>query len=268
VTLARALLRTNGLPGLSSGLALARGLAERHWEGVHPRLDPDDDNDPTLRMNTLAGLADRDRTIVPLRMLPLADSRRMGRYGLRDVEIANGTLPRPENAEVPDLATIEAAFLDMDAAALEAGTVAAREALEHLAGLDSALTHAVGAGSTPDLTPLKSTLKSIHLLLQQQLGRRGLGAGEGLAAASGEPGAAVSEARPAMSGPIQSREDVIRMLDQVSDWYARYEPSSPVPLLLQRAKRLVNKSFVEAVRDLSPSGMTEVQTIAGVDLTS
>jgi type VI secretion system protein ImpA len=71
-----------------------------------------------------------------------------------------------------------------------------------------------------------------------------------------------------MSGPIQSREDVIRSLDQVCDWYARNEPSSPVPLLLRRAKRLVNKSFLEAVQDLSPSGVTEVQTIAGAETSS
>lgn len=68
-----------------------------------------------------------------------------------------------------------------------------------------------------------------------------------------------------MSGPIQSREDVIRVLDQVSDWYARHEPSSPVPLLLQRAKRLVNMSFMEAVKDLSPGGLNEIQTIAGIE---
>ena len=68
-----------------------------------------------------------------------------------------------------------------------------------------------------------------------------------------------------MSGSIQSREDVIRVLDQVSDWYAKYEPSSPVPLLLRRAKRLVNKSFIEAVQDLGPSGLTEIQGIAGVE---
>ena len=67
-----------------------------------------------------------------------------------------------------------------------------------------------------------------------------------------------------MSGPLQSREDVIRVLDQVCDWYSKFEPSSPVPLLLQRAKRLVNKNFVEAIQDLTPSGVTEIQNIAGL----
>ena len=68
-----------------------------------------------------------------------------------------------------------------------------------------------------------------------------------------------------MTGTIQTREDVIRVLDQCCDWYARHEPGSPVPLLLQRAKRLVSKSFIELVQDLSPSGLTEVQTIVGLD---
>jgi type VI secretion system protein ImpA len=265
VTLAQAVLRTDGLAGLASGLALARGLVERYWEGVHPRLDPDD-QDPVFRMNTLAGLAAREGTVAALRLLPLASSRRLGRYGLRDFEIANGTLPKPEGAEsVPDLTTIEAAFLDMDAAELEAGAAAAQEALGQLAGLDQAITNAVGAASGADLSLLQSTLRSINGLLQVQRGRRGLG-GDAAAAAAADAGTTTQpEGRPAMSGPIQSREDVIRSLDQVCDWYAKYEPSSPVPLLLRRAKRLVNKSFLEAVQDLTPGGLGEIQTIAGVE---
>jgi type VI secretion system protein ImpA len=267
--LTRALVGTSGLAGLADGLALTRGLVEHHWADVHPRLDPDDDNDPTIRVNTLAGLADRDQVVNAVRLLPLANSRRVGRYGLRDVEIANGTLPRPEGAEsVADTASIEAAFLDMDVAELEANAGAVKEAIEHVRGLDDALSNAVGAGLSADFSPLTGTLRSMNQLLQQQLGRRGLASGADATADSESGGNAVTGGAPAMSGPIQSREDVIRLLDQVSDWYSKYEPSSPVPLLLQRAKRLVNKNFLEAVQDLSPSGVTEVQTIAGVDAAS
>lgn len=264
VLLARALLRTDGLGGLSGGLALLHGLVERHWEGVHPRLDPDDDNDPTFRVNSLAGLADRDQTLLALRAIPLASSRRLGRFGLRDVEIASGALPRPEGVESPDTATIDAAFLDMDAGELQASAQAAASAIERLGALESTLSGHVGASASADFAPLRATLRSIHHLLSQQQARRGLGsaetpAGEGLSAPSAAGGAAV------MSGPIQNREDIIRVLDQCCDWYARNEPSSPVPLLLQRAKRLVSKNFLELVQDLSPSGVTEVTTIAGLD---
>ena len=263
--LTRALLHTSGIAGFADGLALTRGLVERHWADVHPRLDPEDDNDPTIRVNTLGSLADREQTVNAVRLLPLANSRRVGRYGLRDHEIAIGTLPKPESAEsVADKTTIDAAFLDMDVDELEGNANAVKEAIDHITGLDNALSEAVGAGSSADFSPLISTLKSMNQLLQQQLGRRGL-ASSADAGVDSEGGGAATGGMPAMSGPIQTREDVIRLLDQVNDWYSKYEPSSPVPILLNRAKRLVNKNFLEAVQDLSPSGVTELQTIAGVD---
>ena len=264
VFLARALARTDGLAGFAAGLGLLRGLVERYWDGVHPRLDPDD-HDPVFRMNTIAGLADRDQVVTALRTLPLANSRRVGRFGLRDIEIANGTLPRPEGADhIADLATVDAAFLDMEGAELESTAQAAQAALEQATALDASLGSAVGSGSSADLALLLGTLRSIQHVIQQQRTRRGLGSdatGEttSTAVAGGTPGGSSS-----MSGPLQSREDVIRVLDQVCDWYSKFEPSSPVPLLLQRAKRLVNKNFVEAIQDLTPSGVTEIQNIAGL----
>lgn len=266
--LTRALLQTEGLQGFADGLGVTRGLVDRFWGDVHPRLDPDDDNDPTFRVNTLAGLADRDQMVAALRAVPLASSRRLGSYGLRDVEIANGTLAKPAGDEtVADMATIEAAFLDMDGAELEASSRAAAAALETLDALDQALSNAVGAASSTDFSSLKATLKSMDTLLRQQLARRGLAGGEAPAAQpeAGEGPVLSTGGVPAMGGPIQTREDVIRVLDQISDWYAKHEPASPVPLLLQRAKRLVNKNFLEAVQDLTPSGVTEIQTIAGTE---
>jgi type VI secretion system protein ImpA len=78
----------------------------------------------------------------------------------------------------------------------------------------------------------------------------------------GAPRAAGGAAR--QSGEIESREDVIRVLDKCCDYYKRYEPSSPIPLLLQRAKRLVSKDFLELVQDLAPGGVSEVKSIGGL----
>src|SRR5215470_140840 len=38
VHLTRALARTQGVPGLASGLALIHGLLDRYWDGVYPLL--------------------------------------------------------------------------------------------------------------------------------------------------------------------------------------------------------------------------------------
>src|SRR5947209_1072212 len=51
VHLAKALLHTDGLKGFAAGLTVIDKIIQSYWDGVHPRLDPDDDNDPTMRLN-------------------------------------------------------------------------------------------------------------------------------------------------------------------------------------------------------------------------
>jgi type VI secretion system protein ImpA len=47
-------------------------------------------------------------------------------------------------------------------------------------------------------------------------------------------------------------------------FFRKNEPSSPVPLLLDRAKRLVSKSFLEVLEDIAPDTLTEVKKIGGI----
>ena len=78
------------------------------------------------------------------------------------------------------------------------------------------------------------------------------------AAAGGAPQAMV------MTGEITSREDAVKMLEKVVQYFNKYEPSSPIPLLLLRAKRLVSKSFMEIMQDLAPDGLAQAQLMGGV----
>ena len=52
-----AALQMNGLPALREGLLLLKGLLEKYWEPVHPRLDPEDNNGPTIRVNIITALS-------------------------------------------------------------------------------------------------------------------------------------------------------------------------------------------------------------------
>ena len=65
------------------------------------------------------------------------------------------------------------------------------------------------------------------------------------------------------SGEIRTREDVLAALDRILKYYNRYEPSSPLPLLLRRAKRLATKSFMEIMKDLTPDSIPQLQQLAG-----
>ena len=270
VYLARALLQSDGFPGFAEGLALVEGLIERYWDGVYPLLDPDDDNDPTLRINTIVALCDSETTLRDLRETPLVSSRAIGRFSLRDVQVATGVLTPvvDDDEELPTQSRLDAAFQDADLEVLQATTEAAADARDRVERIEAALTDLVGVTQAPDMSDLTGVLKEIRQVLTEQLQRRGVSsAGETEGQGESEDGAASGAAtmgQRLVVGDIASREDVIRMLDKICDYLSRYEPSSPVPFLLKRAKNLVTKDFMEIMLDLAPGGTEQANLIFGL----
>ena len=260
----RALLNIEGLPGLSCGLELVRGLLERHWEQLHPKLDSEDGGDPTMRMNVVASLCDRDTFLAGVRKAPLVTSKVLGSYGLRDLQIAEQPFVPSEGLETPPIeaATIEGAFLDGDVEDLRSVCSAVESCLERIGGIESLLMERVGPAHAPDLQPLSGLCKEIHRVLLAKLALRGEGTSTSTAEAEGT--GAGPEQADRVSGQIRGREDVIRVLEALCEYYARHEPSSPVPLLLQRAKRIVPKDFLGIMRDMAPDGLAQVEAIAGL----
>lgn len=66
---------------------------------------------------------------------------------------------------------------------------------------------------------------------------------------------------------IRDRHEVEIALERLCDFFVRNEPSSPIPLLLRRAKRLVPMNFLEILSDLAPEGLSQAQLLQG-DTTS
>lgn len=58
--------------------------------------------------------------------------------------------------------------------------------------------------------------------------------------------------------PIQSRNDVVKYLDLTATWYSKFEPSSPVPLFIHRAKQLVGKNFEEIINEIANQAQGQV----------
>lgn len=265
--LARAQLHTHGVEGFSATLGLLRGLLERYWDTIYPQLDAEDDNDPTVRVNSIMSFCDPAGVIRTLRVIPLVRSRGFGPVSYRDIAIASGELS-PGNGAGEDAlnpAAIEGAFAECDLDALRGTQEAVRAALDHSAAIEQLVTEKIGVGGAPSLDDLTQVLKSMDRALTEKVSAR-TGDAEsvdesGEAALSGEGGGAAESA--GRSGPIRSREDVVRAIDRICEYYQRNEPSSPVPLLLRRARRLVAKEFMEILRDMVPDGVTQAETIAG-----
>jgi type VI secretion system protein ImpA len=265
--LVRGLLATKGFLGFHDGLGVLRGLVERHWADVYPRLDPDDDNDPTFRVNILMGLCDPAAVLDRVRNLPLVSARSFGRFSLRDLAIVSGEMSAPEGTEAPKATSIDGAFAECDLAQLQATADAVKGGLEHLTTLESVIGDQVGAGRAASFSKLADLLRQANKVLVARLEARGVGGGATAdGAAADATGAVTGDGRPSgkpISGEISSREDVVRMLDKICAYYQRCEPSSPIPIFLERCKRLVTANFLDIIRDLAPDGLGQVELLRG-----
>jgi type VI secretion system protein ImpA len=260
----RALLNTEGLPGLAEGLAVMQAVVEKFWDGFYPKLDPEDNNDPTFRVNILMGLCDGETFIDRIRVIPLVATRSFGRFSLRDIAIASGELPPVPGVEPPKSAAIDGAFTECPIPELQATADALRGSLASLAAIEAFVGDKVGAANGPNFAKLVEVLRAAEKILAGQLARRGV-ATEGGGDVDGSGGDGSGGA--SISGEIKSRDDVVRVLDKICLYYERCEPSSPIPLLLQRSKRLVSANFMDIVRDIAPDGLTQVETLRGKDET-
>lgn len=271
VHLLRALVHLRGLAGLAQGLAFLRALLEGYWDSLHPQLDPDDHLDPTTRVNIIAAVASPDLVMSAVRPAPIFTSRLVGPISLREIQIAKGHAPPPPDTDDQPvgLDVIQAAAVDLPDDEFDAIVRRISQATVDLRAIESFVTDRVGAASAVSLDMLAHALGEIGSLLKETGIIREGGSGARSGADSDIDDAASTETdlrnntASARRGEIKTRDDVIRAIDRIIDYYTLHEPGSPVPLLLQRARRLVNLGFMEVLADLVPDAVAQASQMTG-----
>jgi type VI secretion system protein ImpA len=258
--LTRALTRLYNIEGAATGLSVVTEMLSRYWDTLHPELDHEDNDDPTMRLNALAPLADSETFLRELRSAVVAASPQHGRVSVRDVLVAGGKIAAASGDTLgrPEVEGIMRAVAAENTAPLEAGvrSMEAVRALEALLDAKGVLTQA------PELGPLKGSLYTLSQFCKEALEGSGEAADAVADAEHGVP-AQASYARANVPGQIATRDDAIRALDSVCRYIEQAEPSNPAPLLIRRAQRLMSKSFVEIIEDLAPESLAQIQSLAG-----
>ena len=237
--LAVARLHLAGLPGYAEVLTLIRQLLEARWDELHPQLDPEDDNDPTLRATSLLRVADPALVLRHIRDLPLARSPRLGRFSWRDISVAIGAIQDDQRTEKPTEAQVRSAFQDSDPAFPAATRAAAVVAAEAVAAIPAAFDAKAGVGTGPNFTDLSKLLGEVIRFIDRYgvlpaaaeaaAPPEAVDAGAGPAAAM--PGAQAPRSATAVTASalteVTTRADALRLLELACHYYRRYEPSSP-----------------------------------------
>ena len=273
VMLAIAQLNLHDLPAFAAALSTVRQHIETMWDHVHPQLDPEDDNDPLLRSNALLLLAHPGRVLRPLRDVPLAAPPRARPVTWRDIAILNGAIEAEPGREKLSEAAIRGAFAATPPAQLAALRAAVESARDDLAAIPPAFEVHSGPGHAPDFKELPRLVRDIHKEVERYaaLATAGLepeeDVGAALNAATPDPDRPASAGRSVMSVQsivaINNRDDALHALELASSYFRNHEPSSPLPLLIDRARRLAPMPFLDIVRDLAPDGLMQALNIAG-----
>ncbi len=253
---AAAALRLDGWPGFLGSVHVAAGWIKTYWTDVYPHVD----EDGILRKNALNSLSDRMSVLDGVRRLPIVENRQLGKISLRDVDLSTGQLAPTETDTSPaSEAQVAAVFAATNIEELQVLKTRTETGIADLTAIDTAMRDFGGAEASPDFDPLLKMLVRIDGLLGEQLAAKG--ASQPGASAEGGAG---GTGQTMSVGVVKSRQDALRALDAIALFFRQTEPSSPIPMFLERAKRLIGKDFLEILADVAPDGVGTARSAGGL----
>jgi type VI secretion system protein ImpA len=264
--LAASVTRLESLESLVVTLEVAAGWLETFWETVYPRIS----EDSAQRCNALADFADRMAIVDAVRRLPMVTHKQLGSCSYRDLEIATagGRAAAEGSGEALDAGAISALIQAVplqELQALDAVLVRGRAALR---SIETRMLEGTPEKTLPDVAPLADLLEKMRHALQKELAPRVAAeantANAGVENSPAAPGQDNKGASIVSIGSISSRQDALRALDAVGEFFRRNEPSSPVPLFVERAKRLITMNFIQLLEDIVPEAVEHAKSAAGV----
>ena len=263
VLLTRASSQLDGLSGYVSGIKLLQIYCDRYWEEIFPRLDPDFDNDPVMRVNALSTLSSGDAGLRDLRLCVFLKGKVgqvTGRdffYGLGTIEAPAGTATKSE----AELSSLISAFHQEK----EGSANLIVEALESINVLQKIISDKAGSQNSVDFKPVTKLLAAPAKLVQRLTSPAGADEEPSEDGQPADPESGSNTAPAKISGAIRSREDALLALSRVCDYFDKHEPANPAPLFIRRAQKVMTMSFVDIVQELVPDSLSSLKNLAGLN---
>lgn len=265
VWVARALASQDGFAGLVAGLALLRRLLEDFWEGLYP-LDAESEPDTLdLRAAPLEALVVKDSGLLlpnllhELALVPSAGEQRMSlnfrkrgmRPQQRSGEDESAFLERVQQAE-EYAKEFAQAVSDAEPDVVAATYQDVKTALEEIDSLNRVMHERFGSRS-PGVSALRQALEEVEAALRgiaRDKGVLDVPAPEAETDGQADEQPAAAAARSGAAGPISSRDDAYRRLEEVARYLRMHDRHSPVPLLLQKILSWKDLPFDQLLREI------------------
>lgn len=223
-----------------------------HFDHVHPVID----EDAIARRNALNCFCDWVAIIDPLRRSSLLTHPQLGPLSLRDIDIATGVQPNLDPDSAPRLESeVTTALQETDAQLLNRIAERSASASHALSAVQELMRDKCGESAVPNFDAIKSQLERIHRFISPRITQ--------VAAPSGGSAPASVDVSVTSTNAIRSRREAAQALDAVASYFRNNEPNSPVPLLLERAKRWISMDFLAVLADIAPDALEQARRVTG-----
>jgi type VI secretion system protein ImpA len=269
-----ALVRSDGLPGLAAGARLIAGLSETYWDGgVFPLPDEDGIVTRVAPVTGLNGEGGDGTLIQPLRKLPLFPRPDGGTYPLWQYEQSaqlGGIADPARRQQRIDAGAVP--FEAMERAARATGAARLSElrdqATDALAAWQAMSDELDGRAGTdaPPTSRVRDLVRQILDLVNRYAPSLDPGAPETPPTAAGSDAAppGVGGAGAAPGGA--SREDMLRELVRIAEYFRRTEPHSPLAYTLEETVRRARMSWPELLAELVPDTTTRFAILTSLGI--
>ena len=274
-----AYVRSHGLAGLTAGAKLISGLAENFWDDVFPL--PDDYGVET-RVAPVTGLNGRDGNgslVQPLHKLPLLtrnDGTTVAVYQY-DASALLPTLDAERRAARLEAGTIPFDDIEKEARAQGARTFArlrqdAREALEAWQHMADVLD-AKASEDPPSTSTVRDMLRHVlDISIKYAPPEAPEPGAEAAAEVAGEAGGGAAAGGGGVAGfgvptgQLANREDALRALENLANFFRRTEPISPLAYTIEEAVRRSRMTWPELLEEIIPDrdGRNAILTSLGI----
>lgn len=252
VYLCRAGARAGQLETVEVGARLLSGLLETYWPSVHPRLEEYGFQGRKGPCDSLVGQA---QFLAPLRKINLISHPRLGNFSINDFERF-----RLGGESEEGYGMFRAALEDLNHEGLD-------EIVERLNAIEDGLRRAdlvlTANADEAGATNFKAAYEALGQMRRAVQAFSPQPAAEEILEPSVQPHVAPSSFSGVASvgARIETRDDVVRALDALSDYYQRKEPGHPILSLMRRAREWVGLDFMSILEDIAPGSLEEARSV-------
>lgn len=261
----------DGIKGFRDSLTIIQYLSNELWNEFYPQLDPNDDNDPTERINILSMISPKQGSyndpllfISRFRDVKLIDDKPYTLKNLLDIQSGNTDINEQiflgEISQISNNCIQE--YYD---------TIVDIEDL--LSDISNTFYEKSNKEAIIDFSSLNNELKVLKEFYKYNLSNRdvnnnitdgSISSEEETPTPSSNNVKTVNNKVNISSINVSNRAEALLLLKKSADFFRQTEPTNPVPYLIDRAIRIAELNFIDILNDIDSNILDRVKEQLGI----